>query len=70
MDKHYKGGGVETVMSEAEQSLKSEPWQEGYTQGIIFGYDALEDENPYVGQEASEWDKGRSQGLADIYKTE
>lgn len=70
MDEQYNGGGVETVMSEEDQSLKSEPWQKGYTQGITFGYDSLEDENPYVGQDATEWDRGRSLGLADIYKME
>ncbi|WP_267400689.1 hypothetical protein [Pseudomonas sp. GM_Psu_2] len=70
MDVQYNGGGVETVMSEEEQSLKNEPWQKGYTQGITFGYDSLEDETPYRGQEAADWDEGRSQGLADIYKME
>ncbi|MEE5177144.1 hypothetical protein V2K54_25875 [Pseudomonas alliivorans] len=70
MDEHYNGGGFETVMSEEEQSLKSEPWQKGYTQGVTFGYDSLDDENPYQGQEAADWNEGRSQGLADIYKME
>lgn len=70
METSYNGGGVETVMSADEQALKSVPWQKGYKLAITFGYDSLEDDNPYAGREATDWDEGRSQGLADIYKME
>lgn len=70
METGYSGGGVETVMTADEQASKSIPWQKGYYLAITFGYDSLEDDNPYVGGEAKDFDEGRSQGLADIYKME
>lgn len=70
MHEQYNGGGVETVQSDEEQALKSLAWQKGYTLGITEGYDSLENSNPYAGQEAVDWNEGRSQGLADIYKME
>lgn len=66
----YNGGGVETVLSAEEQAEKSRSWQDGYTLGITEGYDSLEEDNPFTGLDASDWDEGRSQGLADIYKME
>jgi len=70
LESHYNGGGIETVQGDEEQALKSVAWRKGYSRGITFGYDSLEDENPYQGQEAADWNEGRSQGLADIYKME
>lgn len=70
MGDRYNGGGVETVMSHEEQLLQSVPWQKGYEQGITFGYDSLDEDNPYQGLEGAQWVEGRSQGLSDIYKME
>ncbi|UQW66967.1 hypothetical protein [Pseudomonas avellanae] len=50
--------------------LETVPWQEGYYAGIVFGYDSRDEEHPYEGREAAAWEKGRVQGLADIYKME
>ncbi|UQW77171.1 hypothetical protein [Pseudomonas avellanae] len=70
MTDHYNGGGGETVMSHDSQMLETVPWQEGYYAGIVFGYDSRDEEHPYEGREAAAWEKGRVQGLADIYKME